>query len=124
MSELSSYEKNKGAIRLLFINNGYDMALKALDLSEQYHCHKRKDGSLEFSHQLYICSYMIQSIVKHLVHPDEVLAAAIMHDLPEDYPDKYSLDNVLNDFGYFIHSIVAPVTKWDGFEKTKEDRDI
>jgi len=121
MKDLSSYERNKRAIRGLFEKHGYVLAIKALDIAEKVHCNKRKDGMAEFSHQIYICSYMVQSITSHLYHPDDALASAILHDLPEDYPEIYSLDMVKRDFGGLVYEIVKPLTKWDGFKKTPAD---
>lgn len=50
---------------------------------------------------------------------EEFMAAAILHDVSEDHPDKYPLSFILEQFGENVHRIVDGVTR-RGYETYME----
>lgn len=51
---------------------------------------------------------------------EEFMAAAVLHDVPEDFPEKYPLSFILAEFGVNVHRIVAGVTRMKGQETYRE----
>lgn len=48
-----------------------------------------------------------------LVSLEEFMVAAVLHDVPEDYPRNYPLSFILEEFGENVHRIVDGVTRRD-----------
>lgn len=57
------------------------------------------------------------------------MAAAVLHDVSEDHPEKYPLSLILEEFGENVHHIVDGVTRREGevymdfIHRAKEDPD-
>ena len=49
-----------------------------------------------------------------LVSLEEFMAAAVLHDVVEDHPEKYPLSFILAEFGENVHRIVDGVTRRKG----------
>ena len=49
-----------------------------------------------------------------IVSLEEFMAAAVLHDVPEDHPEKYPLSLILEQFGENVHRIVDGVTRRKG----------
>ena len=49
-----------------------------------------------------------------IVSLEEFMAAAVLHDVPEDQPEKYPLSLILEQFGENVHRIVDGVTRRKG----------
>ena len=49
-----------------------------------------------------------------LVSLEEFMAAAVLHDVPEDYPEKYPLSLIYLEFGENVRRIVEGVTRREG----------
>ena len=45
---------------------------------------------------------------------EEFMAAAVLHDVPEDHPEKYPLSYILAEFGENVHRMVDGVTRRKG----------
>ncbi len=94
-------------------------SLKSLELAIEIHNGKRKDGQDEFSHQIEMVVYLCQ-ILEHKVEPyqfDIIISSAFLHDLVEDYPNKYSFEDMRNEFGDEITDTVKLLTKSMDFDK-------
>ena len=77
-----AYEKLKSALRYWLYGRGYYMAVKAMEYAGKHHTGLRKDGKTpEFYHQLSIAGY-VRTLI--LLHPEETMAAAFLHDVVED----------------------------------------
>lgn len=72
----------------------YLIPIKALNLAETWHTGVRKDGvTPEFQHQIEITQY-IRTLAPLLKYPSLTLAAALLHDLYEDYSSHVTLDYI------------------------------
>jgi len=97
----------------------YKPALEALEYAKNIHIGFRKDGKTpEFQHQIEICHYL-RTLVDGLMHPGATLAAAFLHDVPEDY--DISFDDIERKFGKQISDAVWLLTKqYRGEKKNME----
>jgi (p)ppGpp synthase/HD superfamily hydrolase len=82
------FEKQKMAIRYWMLGKGYYMAVKAMDIAENHHTGKRKDGNHEFSHQVSQANFA-RTLVSTFDNPEVVLAVIFLHDTIEDYGESY-----------------------------------
>lgn len=80
----ASYEKLTISLRYWLLGKGYIKALKAMEYAAQHHTGTRKDGTPEFSHQIWQAHY-IRSITALLVDPEACLIVCFLHDVVEDY---------------------------------------
>ncbi|MBD3270017.1 HD domain-containing protein [Candidatus Peregrinibacteria bacterium] len=97
-------------------------AIKAMELTISVHKGKRRSGDVEFSHQLEVVIYLCQVLEKK-VEPHEfdiIVTAAFLHDIVEDYPNKYSFDKMRDDFGSEVTEAVKLVTKSMDYDKHSE----
>lgn len=72
---------------LMYSDEKYFEVRRALVYAENVHCHERKDGAKEFSHQLEMLSIAL-SMHSLLLNPRDVYLAIIVHDTIEDYPEE------------------------------------
>ncbi len=85
---MTQYEKLKLSLRYYLLGKGWYVAVDALEFGESVHTGLRKDGvTPEFEHQIRIAHYL-RSL--DCLHPEETIAAALLHDVREDYniPDR------------------------------------
>lgn len=93
----------------------YLIALKALEYAKQIHIGFRKDGKTpEFQHQIEITHYL-RTLYTGLQYPAETLAAAFLHDVPEDY--DISFEELESLFGKRVTDAVRLLTKQYRSEK-------
>lgn len=84
-------------------------ALNALEYAKNIHIGKRKDGKTpEFQHQIEIVHYL-RTLVDGLMYPGATLAAAFLHDVPEDY--DISFEEIEAKFGHQVCEAVKLLTK-------------
>ena len=70
------------------------IAVKALNLGEKYHTGLRKDGKTpEFMHQVEIALYLL-GMEKLMIDAPRTIAAALLHDLGEDYSHVISFEEI------------------------------
>lgn len=86
---------------LTLANKEFFNVRKALVYAEKIHCHQRKDGTPEFSHQLEMLGIAL-SFHALLLNPYDVYMAIILHDTIEDYPE----------YQQEIHEIFPDVVKY------------
>lgn len=106
---MTNYGKQRLALRYWLLGRGFTQASRAMDFAEAYHCGTRKDGvTAEFAHQVEIVSYL-RSLLPHLLHGEETLVAAFLHDVREDY--DVSDEEIRSLFGPRVADAVDAVTK-------------
>ncbi len=87
----------------------YGLALKALEYAKQIHIGFRKDGKTpEFQHQIEIVHYL-RTLYKGLMFPGHTMAAAFLHDVPEDYDIPF--EEIESLFGERVTKAVHLLTK-------------
>jgi (p)ppGpp synthase/HD superfamily hydrolase len=87
----------------------YVLPLNALEYAKNIHIGYRKDGKTpEFQHQLEIVHYL-RTLYKGLMYAPETMAAAFLHDVPEDY--DISFEELEKLFGEKVTNAVQLLTK-------------
>lgn len=110
----NNYQKLFIAMRYWLIGmSNYDkqylVALKALEYAKKIHLGFRKDGKTpEFQHQVEIAHYL-RTLYSGIKYPGETLAAAFLHDVPEDY--DIAFEELENLFGKQVTDAVYLLTK-------------
>jgi (p)ppGpp synthase/HD superfamily hydrolase len=101
-------------------NPSYYLPLKALEFAERYHTGKRKDGvTPEYQHQMEIAQYL-RTQARSLLFPAETIAAALLHDVMEDY--DIPMEVMVAEFGERIAQAVWKLTKVHcGVKKSMEE---
>jgi (p)ppGpp synthase/HD superfamily hydrolase len=101
-------------------DSSYYLALSALEFAERYHTGKRKDGvTPEYQHQMEIAQYL-RTQARCLLFPAETLAAALLHDVMEDY--DIPMEVMIAEFGERIANAVWKLTKVHcGVKKSMEE---
>lgn len=102
------YTKQKIAIRAWMEGRGFHVAIKAMNFAEKYHNGTRKDGQLEFSHQVSQACYA-RTMERYMLHPEAVLACIFLHDTVEDYNVSY--ETLVELFGLQIADAVIKMSK-------------
>lgn len=114
---MTSYTKSHIALRYWLLGKGWSSASDALRLAENHHTGTRKDGvTPEISHQIHVAHYL-RTMHEHLLLPEETIAAALLHDVREDY-DLLDVE-IRARFGDPIADAVWAMTKT--FRGTKRD---
>lgn len=111
----ASYEKLTISIRYWMLGKGYHRALAAMEFASQYHKGVRKDGTPEFSHQVWQAHYA-RSIIDSVMDPEGLLVTIFLHDVVEDYnvplmviESRFGLDAALDTDG--MSKVVEGVKK-------------
>ncbi len=82
---MERYEKLKLSLRYFLLGKGYFNAVDALEFGAEYHTGLRKDNMTpEYQHQIEIAHYL-RTLLPSLLHPEDTLTVALLHDLTEDY---------------------------------------
>lgn len=105
---LANHEKRLSAFRGHLRGAKMFMALEALEYARKYHCHQRKDGAPEFSHQIAMGFHVLD--LPDLMEPEETVATVMLHDTVEDYGQHHE-EIILRRFGAGVHAGVMSVTK-------------
>lgn len=106
---MDGFQKRRMTMRHFLRGADYWKALEAMDLASKHHVGLRKDGvTPEFDHQLCIAHYL-SSLRKVLVHPEETLCVAFLHDVREDY--GVADEEIRGPFGPVVADGVARMTK-------------
>lgn len=107
MSDID-YERRLSALRGHLRGARFTMAIEALEYARSRHQGRRRDGQHEFSHQIAIAFHVLD--LPGLIHPEETIAAVMLHDTVEDYGAHHEAV-ILSRFGALVHSGVMSVTK-------------
>jgi len=83
-------------VRYWLLGRGYHTALEAMEFASTHHTGLRKDGSPEFSHQIWQVAYA-RTLADQMLFPEQTLATIFLHDVVEDYP--VSLNEIESLFG-------------------------
>jgi (p)ppGpp synthase/HD superfamily hydrolase len=104
-----NHAKRLMAMRQWLAGGKMMMPLKALEYGARHHPGLRKNGiDPYFSHQVFIMEY-IQTIHEILMKPHETLAAASLHDTPEDR--GFGHEEIEKLFGREVSEAVRLLTK-------------
>ena len=99
------------SLRFFLNGNKYYKASRALELVLRVHKGVRKDGKTpEYYHQLCIAHYL-RTLTGHLIDPEATIVAGLLHDIVEDHPTEYSMEDVIRNFGTSIARSVDLLTK-------------
>ncbi|AXH72877.1 MAG: (p)ppGpp synthetase, RelA/SpoT [Caudoviricetes sp.] len=106
---MTNYEKTKIAIHYRMLGANMLNAVKAMNFAIDYHNGKRKDGSPEFSHQVFIANFAFTLPIydKHVM--ETLLCSIFLHDVCEDYDVSFS--DIEERFGKEVSEIVRCLTK-------------
>ena len=115
----TSYEKTKIAIHYRMLGAKMYKAIKAMNFAIEYHNGKRKDGSPEFSHQVFIANFAMTLPINNDKFMETLLCAIFLHDICEDY--DVSFDDISRLFGEDISVIVNCLTKVVNGNKLSEE---
>lgn len=84
-----NYEKTKIAIYYRLIGMKFFNAVSAFNYAKKFHNGKRKDGSEEFSHQVFIANFAITlPLITEKGNEKElenIISAIFLHDVVEDF---------------------------------------
>lgn len=121
----TALSKKRLFLRGFFVARGMNYSLKAMDLVETYHIGERKCGAPERIHMYSVASILLGFLDGRVsnLDLDEAISASFLHDLPEDYSEKYPLSNILIDFNKNVHMYVSGMTKKANFKKNHDDRE-
>jgi Guanosine polyphosphate pyrophosphohydrolases/synthetases len=105
-----------------FLANSLHKSLNAMQLVEKYHAGERRDGAEEKSHLYEVANYVFSIMNGRVSNQklDEIVASAFLHDLVEDYPDKYTEQELFVEFGLEVSNYTMSVTKPQDFQKVDE----
>lgn len=114
----TSFETLRMTTRYWLLGRGYKTAHKALEFAAKYHDGVRKDGSPEFSHQMWQASYA-RTLADMLIYPEETIATTFLHDVLEDYPVRPQ--EITDIFGSRIGDATLRMSKIVGGHKLPND---
>jgi (p)ppGpp synthase/HD superfamily hydrolase len=105
---VNQHDKLRIAIKYWLHGKGYSNAVRAMEVAAEYHTGLRKDKSTpEFHHQVCIASYI--RTLPALLHTEDTLCTAFLHDLVEDY--NVDLGRIEAKFGKVVRESVALMSK-------------
>lgn len=115
---MDNLNKLKVFYRGYFASYKMDQSLKALDIALKFHTGVRKGGAAEVSHQFEIVNLLIQLFHGHCTprQIDEIIASSFLHDVVEDYPERFSFDDLSKNFNKNVLKIVKSITKKPDFD--------
>lgn len=115
--DLNVYKSSYMFVKGVAVEANLQQTLIALAVARQMHeGQHRKDGNPYFLHPLKVCS----TLYNYGVKDDDVLAAALLHDVLEDCQDKLPLGGkeLISEYGVSqeVYDIVQLVTKESGLD--------
>lgn len=119
-----NYEKTKIAIYYRLLGMKFFNATNAFNYAKNFHNGKRKDGSEEFSHQVFIANFAITlPVITDEGKEDKlenVISAIFLHDVVEDF--DITIADISNNFGKEVAEIVDNVSKIKEGCKVNEEK--
>lgn len=110
------FEKLLISMRYYLIGRNYTEALKALSIMIEFHGgpNKFRDDGItpEAQHPLEV-AHLVRAL-PNLIYQEETIAAALLHDVPEDYHQLFPHSAVRADFAHLISNAVELVDKRTG----------
>lgn len=105
------HRKQLSTMRGWLDGRGYYKAMDALELVRGLEVGTRKDGQTpKFHHQLSIAR-LITTLAPHLLHPEETIVAAFLHDVIEDHGDTWTPEKLEERFGHMVAEAVWKLSK-------------
>ena len=101
------YEKLKTAMRYWLLGQEYYMAYKAMEMGLLHHNGSRKDGTPEFSHQIFQASYA-RTLLPSFIYPEETITTIFLHDIVEDC--NVNISEIKSEFDGYIAEAVELMT--------------
>lgn len=86
----------------------YLKAVEAMEYASRIHTGLRKDGTGEFTHQVFIAQ-QLRVFESSLLYPEETIILAFLHDVLEDYPVKP--ESISEKFGEQVLADVLLMSK-------------
>ena len=77
-----NYDKLRTSLRYWMQGRDMHVGLKAMQFGLDHHTGSRKDGTPEFSHQIFQAQYA--RTLGSVLHPERLLATIFLHDIVED----------------------------------------
>lgn len=112
MSEVRArHQKQLVAMRGWLDGRGYYVAADALELVKSLELGTRKDGETPKLHHQLSVGRLIATLVPHLLHAEETVTAAFLHDILEDHGDVWDRDKLARRFGSVIADAVWALSK-------------
>jgi (p)ppGpp synthase/HD superfamily hydrolase len=106
---MTAHGKSHIALRYWLLGRDWHFAADALEYAATYHTGTRKDGvTPEYAHQIAIAQYL-RTFHQMLLYPEETLAAALLHDVREDY--DVADEEIRGRFGELVADAVDAMTK-------------
>lgn len=114
------YGKLRASIRYWLLGRGYYLAHEAMEFGLKHHTGVRKDGTPEFSHQIFQAQFL-RTLEPWLIDAEGTFVTVFLHDVVEDI-ETVTLDMVRAQFGDTnAHSIDLMTNRWqDETKKPKE----
>lgn len=104
----SKFLIHRERIRAFLLGRSFYVAVEALEFAAGYHTGTRKDGETpEFHHQISITHFA--RTLPNLRFEEEVLCAALLHDVVEDY--DVPIETIRTRFGERVADAVLLLTK-------------
>ncbi len=111
---LAHHQKQLTYMRGLLDGRAWYKACAALELARSLEEGFRKDGCTpKFHHQLQVAR-LVATLLPHLMHPEETIAAAFLHDLREDHPKEVNAAALAAQFGPLVAEAVWALSKKSG----------
>ena len=105
---MDRHDKLRIAIKYWLHGKGYSNAVRAMEIAAEHHVGIRKDKKTpEFHHQVCIASYV--RTLPTLMHTEDTLCTAFLHDLVEDY--DVDLGRIEAKFGKVVRESVSLMSK-------------
>lgn len=105
------HTKQLSVMRGWLEGRGYYKAMDALELVRQMEQGTRKDGiTPKFHHQLSVVR-LVTTLAPHLIHVEETITAAFLHDVLEDHSDVISYAMLESRFGKIVAEAVWKLSK-------------
>ena len=120
LTESEAFAKQRVALRYILLGRRWYKAHDALVLAEHYHRGTRKDGvTPELAHPLSVALW-VWTLEPLLMHPEETVCTALVHDLAEDY--GISREELGDKFGPVVAKAAWALTKEYRSHKVPQDR--
>jgi (p)ppGpp synthase/HD superfamily hydrolase len=101
-------------MRGMLDGKGWYKAWSALELARGLEVGFRKDGCTpKFHHELQVAR-LAATLLPHLIHPEETVAACFLHDLREDHPKEVDGALLAAQFGPLVADAVWALSKKSG----------
>lgn len=108
--------RSKSLLKGWMLGKGYLKALKAMAIAESLHTGFRRDGTAEFSHQVFLAQ-QVRVFEASLIRPEESLILAFLHDTIEDY--DVDPDVIIAPLGQSVYQQVRLLSKEDKHTSVK-----